>query len=178
MKYNNNIAPAADIEQRIAERFQQILDRYDFSHFTLPSFIAWVEEEQGKPIQTEAWSMPATIFGAWLSGAEMDHIFYDEDAIPLHQVHIQLHELAHILCGHQTLTASEDILADILQGKFDAADLLLRSAKSDEQEQEAELLSALIQEQVRRHIHFEELTKAVISDDEQHKLYIALGLLE
>ena len=178
MKQSNNAAPTVDIKQQIAECFKQISNRYDFSHFTLPGFIAWVEKERGKAIQMTAWAMPATIFGAWMEEEEMDYIFYDVDAIPLHKAHIQLHELAHILCGHATIKVTKKTLAQVLMDEFSAADLLLRSTKSNQEEQEAELLTSLIQEQLHRYARLDELTKVVTADEEQRKLFIALGLLD
>lgn len=178
MKHSNIATPTTDIKQRIAERFQQISDRYDFSHFTFPGFIAWVEKEREKGIQMTAWAMPATIFGAWMEEEDTDYIFYDVDAIPLHKAHIQLHELAHMLCGHATIKVTKETLAQILMDKFSAAELLLRSTKSNQEEQEAELLTSLIQEQLHRYARLDELTKVVTADEEQRKLFIALGLLD
>lgn len=178
MKQSNNAAPTADIEQRIAERFKQISEYYDFSSFTLQGFIAWVGKKRGKAIEMTAWAMPAAIFGAWIEVEDMDYIFYDEDAIPLHKAHIQLHELAHMLCGHETIKATKETLADILMGKFSADNLLLRSTKSDQKEQEAELLTSLIQTQIHRHARFDELTREATADKEQQKLLVALGMLD
>ena len=178
MKQFNNTAPTVDIEQRIAERFKQISMQYDFSSFTLQSFTAWVEKERGKAIQMTAWPMPAAIFGAWMESDDTDHIFYYEDAIPLHKAHIQLHELAHILCGHETVRVTKDDIFSTLMDKFSAAQLLLRSTKSNLQEQEAELLTSLIQEELHRHARFDELTKAVTADKEQRTLLVALGMLD
>ena len=178
MKQSDIAVPTTDIEQRIAERFRQISDRYDFSGFTLPGFIAWVEKERGKNIQMTAWAMPATIFGAWMEAEDIDYIFYYEDAIPLHKAHIQLHELAHMLCGHATIKVTKETLVQILMDKFSAAELLLRSTKSNQEEQEAELLTSLIQEQLHQYTRQDELTKVVTADEEQRKLFIALGLLD
>lgn len=178
MKQSNNATPSVDIEQRIAERFQQISDRYDFAHFTLPGFIDWVAKERGKAIQMTAWAMPATIFGAWMEEEDTDYIFYHEQAIPLHKAHIQLHELAHMLCGHATIKVTKETLTQVLMDEFSAAKLLLRSTKSNQEEQEAELLTSLIQEQLQRDARLDELTKVVTADEEQRKLFIALGLLD
>lgn len=178
MKQPNIAAPTTDIEQRIAERFQQISDRYDFSGFTLPGFIAWTEKERGKSIKMTPWAMPATIFGAWMEAEDIDYIFYYGDAIPLHKAHIQLHELAHMLCGHETIRVTNEALASILMDEFSAANLLLRSTKSNQEEQEAELLTSLIQEQLHRHARFHELTAAATADEEQNKLLVALEMLD
>lgn len=51
--------------------------------------------------------MPAEMFGCWVRLAGKDYIFYEEHTAHLHQAHIQLHELAHILCGHKTLEMAE-----------------------------------------------------------------------
>ena len=49
--------------------------------------------------------MPLSPFyGAWLSDREYPHeyIFINSRLSLLHQLHVQLHEIGHIICGHQT----------------------------------------------------------------------------
>jgi hypothetical protein len=89
--------------------------------------------------------------GVWVAGPAADYIFYEQDTSLLHQEHIILHELSHLLCGHDATPALEvqytqllfpDLRPELVQT------VLRRAAYSSEQEQEAELLASLILEHV------------------------------
>jgi len=158
---------------------------YDFSRFTMEGFTRWLEERRGRRIFFVPRTMPPTLFGAWLAGPDDDYIFYEANTLAIHQAHIQLHEIAHILCDHpaaqigpqevQILLRQANIDPTLYQFFRSSAKrietLLLRSTHSDEAEQEAETLTALIQEQVLRHVRLRELTR-VISSDEDLAAYI------
>ncbi len=91
--------------------------------------------------------------GLWVPAAKADYIFYERDTSPLHQAHIVLHELSHLLCGHRSGALSQgelgrlllpDLPGNLVQG------VLPRSAYLAEEEREAELLASLILERVAR----------------------------
>jgi hypothetical protein len=129
---------------------------YDFSVFTLDDFIAWIEKERHRKIFTIPWSLPPGLFGAWLTDAELptEYIFFRNEVPKIHQVHIQLHELAHFLLGHQTLAISSGLLGKSVTGTAILPFNELARMRSDPDkpgEEEAELLASLIQEQVIRH---------------------------
>jgi len=141
---------------------------YGFSQFTMEGFTCWLERRRGRKILFVPRPMPPTLFGAWLASDDCDYIFYEADTLSLHQVHIQLHEIAHILCGHPAIEIGPQQL-QILLRRADTdptlyTSLLLRSVRSDQAELEAETLTALIQEQVLRHARLRELTTVVSSD--------------
>jgi len=158
---------------------------YDFSCFTMEGFTHWLEARRARKILFVPRPMPATLYGAWLAGANCDYIFYEVDTPSIHQAHIQLHEMSHMLCGHSTarigLQEAQILLrqaagpeplaqrADTALTRYES--LLLRSTHSDEAELEAETLTALIQEQVLRHARLRELT-TVVSSDEDLAAYI------
>ena len=137
---------------------------YDFSRFTLEGFARWLEHWRGRRILFVPWPMPPTLFGAWLTGGEDDYVFYEEHTLPIHQAHIQLHEMAHMLCGHPAVRIDALLAQTLLrQTEMGAAvhELLLRSSHTDEIELEAETLAALIQEQALRHDGLRGLTAAI-----------------
>jgi len=148
---------------------------YDFSGFTMEGLICWLEDRRGRKILFVPWSMPPTLFGAWLVGEDCDYVFYESDTLPIHQAHIQLHEIAHILCGHPTLKIGSQqaqiLLRHARPNPVGYESLPLRSTHSDEAEHEAETLTALIQEKVLRHARLQELT-TVVSTDEDIAAYI------
>jgi hypothetical protein len=139
---------------------------YDFDQFTMEGFIHWLEQQRGREIVPIPYPIPTpTASGAWLAGEERDFVFYDEDTLPIHQIHIQLHEMAHMLCGHPTLKVGSEgfsVLyremagAEKLPGQ-EIGSLFTRFAHPEEAEREAEALASLIQKLVLRHGRMREL---------------------
>ncbi len=151
---------------------QALLDSldYDFSQFTLEDFVSWLEWRRGRKIKFVAQEMPATLHGAWLKGIDEDFVFFEANTPALHQAHNQLHEMSHMLCGHPTLEVGPEQVHLLLRhtgSTLDPAALdsfLLRSVYTDLADQEAEMLTALIQERVMRHARLDELYKVVSSE--------------
>ncbi len=81
---------------------------FDFGQFSLATFVDWIAQRRGKPIELQPWpSMPRAFSGLWLSHPETEHIYYADNLPPLLERITILHELAHILLGHQTLLITE-----------------------------------------------------------------------
>jgi hypothetical protein len=177
MQHHNN-AEIADIKARMERQLQAICQQYDFADFTFPSFLAWVEKYRSRPIRLVPEKLAPQFFGAWMAASDEDYIFYKEDTVSLHQGHILLHEMAHMLCGHPTLTLTEDVIAAHLRGELSISSLLLRSTRSGEMEWEAEILAALIQETIFAYERIQELTQVVLATAEDGELYHAIGLLD
>ena len=76
----------------------------------------------------------------------------------MHRLHIQLHELAHLLCGHKNEVLADEQIAILLRQDAQAlaANPCLRSTYTDETEQEAETLAGLIYEQMTRQQRLEQ----------------------
>jgi hypothetical protein len=126
---------------------------YDFPRFSLPDFIRWLEAQRnGRPILLMARTLPPSLSGAWLAAEDRDYIFYDDGTLLLHQQHIQLHELSHLLCGHEALAcaAESDKRPQALAapGEMMPAFLRLGFPRAHPAEQEAEVLASLIHLQV------------------------------
>src|SRR5687767_10399000 len=76
---------------------------YDFSRFHISDFVAWVAARRARPIRVIPRPLPPELFGAWIEGDSADYIFYEDEPLHVHTVHILLHELSHILLGHRTV---------------------------------------------------------------------------
>jgi hypothetical protein len=155
---------------------------YDFRNFTMSDFIAWVETLKGRQILTIPWKMPLGMFGAWISDGDgpSEYIFYRQDVPRIHQVHIQLHELAHFLCGHPTLKITTSTLKDSLTSKGETLFLnptLLRSHQKTEYEVEAETLASRIQERVIHYSRLDELTHNISTDQKMAQFIKTMGLI-
>jgi hypothetical protein len=141
---------------------------YDFGHFTLDGFARWLGNRRGRQIVFLPRHMPGTLFGAWLAGSDTDYVFYEANTHPLHQAHIRLHEMAHMLCDHPTLRVDASQTQAFLQQSdvdFTSVDsLILRSTLDDEREQEAELLTTLIHNRVLHYAQSRSRTSATALD--------------
>lgn len=122
--------------RNVKARMRQLLDEidYDFSHFTLEEFARWLEDRRGRRIVFVPWTMPPALSGAWAAECGgSDYIFYEEHTHPLHQAHIKLHELAHMLCGHSTVEVGsgrvQAFLDQTTAAPAAAQHVLLRSVK-------------------------------------------------
>lgn len=180
-----------EIEAGVMTILAEVEKSYDFTTFTLDSFAQWVEAKRNRSLTFVPLRFPSTVSGGWLQWANKDWVFYEADALPLYQVHIQLHELSHMLCGHQTVNLDDVIeLETVAQlmaylkvlfenpAQYDdvIAQALLRSHRSAPEEIEAECLSALILERVSMR-HFEKvLTQPVTFSRVAIDFYEAMGM--
>ena len=138
---------------------------YDFRRFTIGGFLASVGENKGREIIATPWPMPRKIFGAWLSDDEepREYIFYRDNVPVIHQIHIQLHELAHFLLQHPTLRINQKLIAEVLDGQTSLPfgdSLKLRSPNQNPIEKEAEELADLIQRQVIENLQLAQLSQS------------------
>jgi hypothetical protein len=80
--------------------------------------------------------------GLWLQTEKADYVFYDATSGPLHQEHIVLHELGHMLSDHAGVAGVSSaalLLPNLNPGLISR--VLGRSAYSTHEEQEAEWLA-------------------------------------
>lgn len=155
--------------RRIKGRIQGLLDSldYDFAQFTMEGFKGWMEGQRGRRITFDPWPMPPQVYGAWITSDTRDYVFYEQSSPPIHQAHIQLHEMAHMLCGHPTIDIhsqqASDLLRHLVGDDASRTEIFLRSVHSDEAELEAEIFASLIQEQALRTAGVQELSKVIAS---------------
>ncbi|MFJ8313015.1 MULTISPECIES: ParH-like protein [unclassified Streptomyces] len=110
-----------------------------FDAFRLAETVA---RRRGRPIDLmpAAWQ-PGVPCGLLVTAEVADYIVYAADTSPLHQQHILVHELSHLLCEHDGALSTGLVphLSPELVGR-----VLGRTVYSQPQEQEAELLASLV----------------------------------
>lgn len=128
-----------------------------------------VADRRGRPIRLVSRAMPdASQSGVWLAGPKSDYIFFESDTAKVHQHHTILHELAHILHGHQTVFVDEDVR--ITDG------LLMRTAARDsDEERAAEDLASTLQASIIEAVGLQALTSRISSSPVWSELVYGLG---
>ena len=115
--------------------------------FDLGQFVAGLERQRGRPIRLRSFSFgPGGLCGLWIGTADADYIYHEASTTPFHTTHIAVHEIAHMLLGHQH-TAAWDQLISLLAPDVDRVLIRLilgRSAYSTAEERDAETLASLI----------------------------------
>ena len=139
---------------------------YDFDNFTMDGFRAYLEHRRDRKLVFVPWSMPPSLTGAWLAADGCDFVFYASDTLPIHQAHIQLHEMAHMLCGHSGLKTDGSALQVFraFRPTQETDRLMFRSAHSAIEELEAETLASLVQRQALRSARLHQLMEIVSED--------------
>ncbi|MFE7835915.1 hypothetical protein ACFU53_07610 [Streptomyces sp. NPDC057474] len=84
--------------------------------------------------------------GVWIATEKADHIFHEAETSPLHQDHIILHEIGHMLLGHTSILdgvqSAGGLFADI--DPATVVSLLTRASYGTEDERDAERFAGLI----------------------------------
>ena len=135
---------------------------YDFSLFTMEGFRKYLEECTGYSIEFVPWTMRSAVSGSWIVSSDgRGFIFFDANTPTIHQSHIQLHEMSHVICGHPPANA-DDLLKGGVGGEA-LESFLLRAVHPQEIDLEAEVMAALIQERVLHYGRLQELLTAISS---------------
>lgn len=106
-------------------------------------------ERRGRPIRLVPYALPVPgPFGVWLATASADYILYQQETSKIHQDHIILHEVGHILADHQSDDSDDEfwrqMMPDISREAIRRA--LRRTSYDQEHEREAELVATIILE--------------------------------
>jgi hypothetical protein len=123
--------------------------------FDIGELCRTVGTDRGRPIVLAALPMAAAgPCGLWLATATVDMICYERATSALHQQHIVLHELGHILGDHGDPDHVPDLFGGLVpeQG-LDALKIMLarqRATHSGDDEQEAELFAFTVLDRVGR----------------------------
>jgi hypothetical protein len=119
---------------------------------TTPALCAHISMARQRPLHLHPLSVagtPGAPGGMWIETEAADHIFYNGDTRPLHQQHIILHEIGHMLCRHRN--TDTDALAAIMPD-LDVEmirSVLARSTYSLVAEQEAEMIATLLAQRMQ-----------------------------
>lgn len=133
--------------QQVRKRCQALVDGLNLPvPFSVDALVDELAAQRERPIHL--FALPTGLIvnacGLWIATRTHDEIYVEEKTTPLHREHILLHEIGHILCGHE---AGEDVsLAKFLPDLSPelVQRLLARTNYTSQQEQEAELVASLI----------------------------------
>jgi hypothetical protein len=124
------------------------------SPFDVQAFCHSVEHARGRTIRLVPRALPTgSPSGLCVSTKTSDYIFYEAQTSPLHQEHIILHEVAHLICEHQAFSASHHEVSQLLLPDLDpqvVQRVLGRTSYPMWAEQEAEMIASLILANVGR----------------------------
>ncbi|MFD0266116.1 hypothetical protein ACFVGY_05890 [Streptomyces sp. NPDC127106] len=115
--------------------------------FSVEALCAALARQRNRPLHLHPLprsTAEAGACGIWLATDEDDHIFFEQRTSRMHQEHIVLHEIGHMLLDHQggEGAAPAALLPDLNPRLVSR--LLGRTCYGTPQEQEAEMLASLI----------------------------------
>jgi len=116
--------------------------------FHLDTFIAQIAARRGRPIKRYGLPLGGGLPGMWIETRDQDLIYHDNQTSSPHQEQIILHEIGHIVLGHQglCLTATRP-LGDLTLTELHA---LHDASYTWEEEYAAETLATLIEQAAQR----------------------------
>jgi hypothetical protein len=120
--------------------------------FSIEAFRAQLAHDRGRPLHLHVLPTPSgegEACGMWLATADADHVFHARGTSPMHELNIILHEIGHMLCDHVGYGPPEtpSPLFSLLDPAM-VQRVLMRTRYSTPEEEAAELMAALILEQV------------------------------
>lgn len=122
--------------------------------FSVSELCARLAVDRGRPLDLRPLptpTVPDMPTGIWLATQSADYVLYDAQTSPLHQEHIILHEIGHLVCDHRSDRGDHQLYRQIdLADAESIRQALPRSRYSDLQEQEAEMIATLILESAGR----------------------------
>jgi len=140
--------------RRLGRRCRRILETLDLPEpFDVHELCRRAGAARDRPILVAPLALAAAApCGLWLDANGTDYIFYEANTSPMHQDHIILHELGHVLCHQHGGTLDEATLRQI----FPVLDVNLvrgalgRTRYSAAEEREAEIFAYLVLDRVWR----------------------------
>ncbi|MFH8337465.1 hypothetical protein [Streptomyces sp. AM6-12] len=136
---------------KLRRRCQAVIDRLDLPHaLSVEALCQHLAARRARPLRLHTLPPEAAthgMCGLWLATDTEDHIFYEHRTAPLHQEHIILHEIGHLLFNHRTTALDDEggwgaLLPDL--GIRAVQRLRHRTNYATREEQEAELFASLL----------------------------------
>ncbi|MFF9155386.1 hypothetical protein ACF1AB_24520 [Streptomyces sp. NPDC014846] len=117
--------------------------------FDINALVDQLEERRGRPISLLSMPLPADRgpCGLWVATPDVDYVIYQANTRKAHQGHIVLHEIGHMLCGHQSTPVEEAEVSRLLLPNIDPSVVrvvLGRTHYDRDEERAAELIASLI----------------------------------
>ncbi|RXS80563.1 hypothetical protein EST92_17285 [Streptomyces sp. TM32] len=136
-----------------------------------------LSERRGRPLYLREASFPKPgPSGLWFepTGKNCDVILYQRETSRTHQDHIILHEVGHILAGHEGIDVDADILRKALGAHCPGlvTRVMGRTSYEEKEEREAELVATIILEWASV---LDQVTPRRASDPSLQRIEAALG---
>lgn len=96
-------------ERALRKRCRALLDALDVTRpFDLAAFQRSLSRHRGRPVTLVPIAMRTdSPSGVWIAADDADYVFYESATLPLHQLHIILHEVGHMLLDHHGAEAPD-----------------------------------------------------------------------
>ncbi|GAA3073930.1 hypothetical protein GCM10010485_09510 [Streptosporangium carneum] len=152
----------------------QIVSTVDIPNpFDVAALVAGLAARRGRPIELiPLAARSGTPCGVLAATDRTDYIFYTADTSPLHQEHILVHELGHLLCGHVGSSGLDETVSSVLMPNLPVElvrRVLGRTTYAERQEREAETIASMIMHKARRGVPAEPVS------GELERLHSAFG---
>jgi hypothetical protein len=109
---------------------------------------------RGRPIRLLPVALPPDgPCGVWLTVHGTDYVLYEQRTSRLHQEHIILHEVGHLVCQHEATPVLDEETAALLMPNLDrrmVERVLGRTCYSARDEQQAEMIASLVLQRADR----------------------------
>lgn len=137
---------------KLEERFKALLSDIGIPRpFDLATFCERLAAHRGRPLTLLPFvaTAPDDPSGVWLPTEDADYVFFEERTSPLHREHIVLHELGHLLCGHEArrdeaLRYLARLLPDVRPSTVASVLALRRTGYTVSEEWEAETFARVV----------------------------------
>ncbi|WP_250031729.1 hypothetical protein [Paractinoplanes maris] len=165
--------------KEVRRRCRKTISRLDIPEpFDLQELCRRIAASRGRPIDLVPTVMPLHgPTGVWIATSGRDYILYEQNTVTLHQEHIIVHELGHLLDDHGGTGLLTSDIARLLLPDLDGqmvSRVLGRTAYSDEQELIAETIATMILEAVNRWKPLSEWEAPASGAGARHRIHLTV----
>ncbi|WP_157882039.1 hypothetical protein [Streptomyces rubellomurinus] len=119
---------------------------------TIPQLCRHIGRLQNRSILLVPLELPVgSPDGLWISADDLDYVVFEQRLAPVHQHQVILHEIGHLVCGHEAAPVMTPDSSRLLLPSLDpemVRRVLGRQHEHSEVEVEAELVGSLIGRQI------------------------------
>lgn len=138
---------------------------YDFTRFSVKDFVEHIERRHKKRIYLFSYPLADALFGLWIP-SDLGHIVVvNANTHPIHQAHIIIHEVGHILFNHPVDPLNQVLPPELLKvlGVIEAYGCVRYANRAaitrTQRELEAETFAFQVQDHIIRAKRLHELTQ-------------------